>query len=128
MNNQQEYQLKLTIADRTFTLLGLIVRFAGFVAIAYFLMKSIQALAGQQTNASFVVQLLGSIQADRWAAYIVGVMGAAFGLNERRLRRNSIDRLTKHSAELENRLDGKRTSSKLTTRGTTPKEDKEGRK
>jgi hypothetical protein len=64
------------------------------------------------------------MQADRWIAYVVVGSFGAYGWNERRLRRRDIERLTRHTEDLENRIDPKRTSSRLLPDGTTRWEDR----
>jgi hypothetical protein len=47
-----------------------------------------------------------------------------YGLRERRLRRQTTERFTQRNYKLEKLVDPNRTSSHLTTRGTTNPEDR----
>lgn len=95
------------------------------IAIAgHYILGTANVLAGRQTDASFVVQLLVNVQADRWIAYILAGCSVGYGLNERRLRRNDIKRLTNQTSELESRINPTRTSSGLLPDGTTRGEDR----
>jgi hypothetical protein len=64
------------------------------------------------------------LSADRWIAYAVGGVGTAFGLNERRLKRRDIKRLSRRTNDLESRLDRNRTSSELLPDGRTREDDR----
>jgi hypothetical protein len=97
---------------------------AGIWIAGHYIVQAITALSGHQTDASFVVKILLNLQADRWIAYIVGGGGVVYGWNERRLKRKDIERLSRHTEELEKRLDPKRTSSNLLPDGRTRREDK----
>ncbi|MCX7359020.1 MAG: hypothetical protein NT015_12875 [Alphaproteobacteria bacterium] len=124
MNNTQKHQLYMLIAERTAQVLSTLIRWGVVLGIAYCLMVSVQAMAGTQTSFSVVVQMLASISADRYVAYIVAILFGAYGYNERRLRREKTEQLSAHIKELERRLDPNRTSSSLTPKGTTPKDKK----
>ena len=121
LNKTQKHQLYLLIAERTYQLLSTVVRWGVILGIAVCLMVSVQAMAGTQTSFSVMVQMLGEVHADQWIAYIVVVLAGGFGLNERRLRREKTNEMSAHLAELEKRLDPGRSSSSLTTRGTSDK-------
>jgi hypothetical protein len=82
------------------------------------------AFAGKETAANLALSLIVKLQADRWFAYLVGVVGAGYGAVERHLRRRNIKRLTAHTAELEKRLHPARTTSGLTPKGRTRREDR----
>jgi hypothetical protein len=82
------------------------------------------AFAGRDTAATFSLSVITKLQADRWFAYLFGAGGVGYGLVERRLRRRNIKRLTKHTEELEKRIDPERTSSGLTPEGKTRPEDR----
>jgi len=96
----------------------------GIWIAGHYIYQAITVLAGKQTDASFVVNFLLKAQADRWVAFIVAGSGVAYGLNERRLKRRDIERLAKHTSELEKRIDPSRSSSNLLPDGRTRREDK----
>jgi hypothetical protein len=97
---------------------------AGIGVAGHYIVEAITVLAGHETNVSFVLNILLNLQADRWIAYIAAGSLGAYGWNERRLRRRDIERLTRHTEDLENRIDPKRTSSRLLPDGTTRWEDR----
>jgi hypothetical protein len=97
---------------------------AGIGVAGHYIVEAITVLAGHQTDVSFVLKILLNLQADRWMAYMAAASLGAFGWNERRLRRRDIERLTRHTEDLENRIDPKRTSSRLLPDGTTRWEDR----
>ena len=94
------------------------------VWVAYYLKDALIAFAGKHTDANLVFSVLANLQADRWFAYLFGIVGGGYGLAERSLKRRTIRRLTARTAELELRLDPNRTTSQLTPRGTTRREDR----
>jgi hypothetical protein len=96
----------------------------GFGVAGHHIVQAITVLAGPHTDVSFVVKILLNLQADRWIAYILAGGFGAYGWNERRLRRKDIERLTRHTGELEKRIDPNRTSSQLLPDGRTRWEDK----
>ena len=49
--------------------------------------------------------------------------GWIYGLKQRQLRRNTVERLATRVTELETKFDPNRSSSQITKRGTTRKED-----
>jgi hypothetical protein len=82
------------------------------------------AFAGKETAANLVISLIVNLQADRWVAYVVGALGLGYGAVERHVRQRNIRRLTAHTEELEKRLYPGRTSSGLTPKGKTRREDR----
>ena len=63
---------------------------------------------------SWVIGLLG---------FLFGSVGIAYGRGQSTLRRDAIERLHPYNRELENVIDGRRSSSGLTPRGQTRPED-----
>ena len=121
--------------DRLFRLIsrgidGLVVLGrTGFVVLAViglgrYARDVLVAFAGKETAANLALSLILNLQADRWFAYLVGAMGVGYGAVKRHVRRRNIERLTRHTAELEKRLHPPRTSSGLTPKGKTRREDR----
>ena len=83
---------------------------------------SIASLAGKHTIADIVISFLGNITVSKGVAYIFGAGGTAYGVYQRKLRRDFIERHSARDRELELQHDPSRSSSHLTPRGETPKE------
>ena len=121
--DRQRFQLWMTAINGIVNVLRAAVIAVAVVAVAYYASRVFIAFAGKKTDALIGIQLITSIKLDRWVAYIVAIMGGTYGLRQRHLRRTSIERTTKRPIELEQRMDPNRTSSGITPRGTTRKED-----
>jgi hypothetical protein len=99
------------------------IKWFSLAAIAWWFYQSIRVLSGQYTFADIGVRFIGDFRISEGLAYVFGAGGIAYGYNERRLRRSTIERLAPRNAALEQTIDPGRTSSKLTARGTTRPED-----
>jgi hypothetical protein len=119
-----EYHLAFKRWDAFTELGGKLIQWSGLVAIAYCAYLSSVALAGKTTLAEIGVKVLGNLTVSRAIISLLAGSGWAYGLGQRRLRRRNIERLGTAKNELERRLDKKRTSSNLTSKGTTPKRGK----
>lgn len=98
------------------------VRSGGYVACAWFGYLSIKALAGHTTLADISV-MVGAIVEGRTSevlAWLFGTAGVSYGYYQRKLRRDVTERLASRTSSLEGRIDRRRSSSRLTTRGETP--------
>lgn len=98
-------------------------RNAGPVLIAYFVYMAFDSLAGQDTNADIGIKILGNVKVSITLAW--GLSGASiiYALRQRNLRKQVIERMGGRVRELEQFIDSKRSSSRLTKRGETRKED-----
>src|SRR4029077_10041535 len=83
----------------------------------------IGALAGKTTLASLVLSIMANARVSDGICLLLGGSGTAYGLLQRQLCRRAIKRLTGRPKELELAIDPNRSSSDLTTRGTTRPED-----
>jgi hypothetical protein len=92
--------------------------------IAYMSFRSVDALAGKITFASLGASFIGDVRINEALAWLLAGGFGLYGLNERRLRRKHIERTAPQISELESRIDPNRTSSRLTPRGTTRREDR----
>ncbi len=101
-----------------------LIRWGGLVLIARYGYLTVAALAGQTTAADIGIKFLADVQISRVFAVLFGGSGIAYGLQQRRLRKNTIERLQGRIQEHERRIDPQRTSSRLTARGETRPEDK----
>lgn len=99
------------------------IKWGSIVLIAYFIYLSIASLAGQTTLASIGITFIGNLTVSETVAWILAASGTIYGLNERRVRKNTVARLQPRITSLEKRLDPDRSSSTLTLRGDTNPED-----
>ena len=109
--------------DGVYSVLRDLIRWAAVVFIVYWIGRTIGTLAGKVTMADIGIRFLAEVRLSEAVAGIFGVTGLGYGLTQRRLRRNTIERLQGRIQELERRLDPNRTSSQLTERGETRPED-----
>ena len=104
-----------------------LVKWVSLASIFYFSYLSIYALAGKSTQADIAIDIFQGFglyifknsTLHEKVEYIVITGLLIWGLLERKLRRDAIERLHRRSRELEARIDPNRTSSRLTHRGTT---------
>lgn len=73
--------------------------------------RSVEKLAGHQTQANVLVQFLSSEKVFCLLAAFTGGAGIAYGVRQKRLRRRTIDHLAPIKAENEQRSDPNRESS-----------------
>jgi hypothetical protein len=88
--------------------------------ISYMGYLSVGKIAGQNTFADIAVRVIGNIKVSDGIITLLVGSGWAFGLAQRSLRRKYIERTAPVKNKLERLLDERRTSSNLTSRGTTP--------
>lgn len=121
---EREYELSFKKWD-TFAEWGRYgIQWTGLVLIAYFFYRSVDVLAGRNTFAEIGIKVLGNLTVSRGIITLLTASGWIFGLGQRSLRRKNIERLAPAKNEVERRIDKNRTSSNLTSRGTTPKKGK----
>ena len=97
---------------------------SGLAFMSWCAYLSIDALAGRSTSASFNMGLFGTVEVSVALSWTVALIGTAYGIQQRKLRRDTVERLQTRNIELEKKIDQKRSSSKLTARGDTRPEDK----
>jgi hypothetical protein len=97
-----------------------LVQWATIGFLGYMGYRSVVVLAGVSTSANIAVRLAGNLTVSRGIITLLTGSGWAFGLAQRSLRRKNIERVVPLKNDLEKVLDPKRTSSNLTSRGTTP--------
>jgi hypothetical protein len=100
------------------------IRWTGAIAISWIGYLCIQALSGQQTFADIGVSVLADVRISQALAWLLGGGGVAYGLGQRKLRRDTVERLQGRNQRLERERDPRRSSSQLTPRGETNPEDK----
>ena len=121
-------ELESTLAMHRVRVWGLVasnaVRWISLVLIAFFAYRAIAALSGETTRANVGVRFFTDIRVSTALALGAGIGGIGYGLRQRKLRRDNIGRMARHSSALEKALDPRRSSSKLTPRGDTNPEDR----
>jgi hypothetical protein len=112
------------LVDLASTALPLLIRWGFIFGIIAVTASAVKSLAGKYTFAQVGIAFLTEFKVTEVLAYGFGAGGISYGLCERTLRRRNIARLTARPRELEENRDPKRSSSKLTPKGTTRPEDK----
>lgn len=105
------------------SVLNNLIRWGAVVAIARYGYLTVARLAGQSTFADIGVSFLADVRVSEAVAWILAGSGALYGAAQRRLRRNTVERIQRRNHELEQAIDPKRSSSRLTIRGETRPED-----
>ena len=121
---EAEIRLLFRKIDAVVTVVKTLIQWAGLVACMFLVYKCVAALAGKETLASIGMSVLGNIKVSDGVLSVLTGGSIVYGLGERSLRRRNIKRLTARNIELEKRLDAGRTTSGLTSRGTTRPGDK----
>jgi hypothetical protein len=99
------------------------------VFVFYLIYLIFNSLSGKTTFADIAVSFLADVKTSRGAVMIVSILfggsGSAYGLYQRKLRRDDVQSRSAHIQFLESEFDKRRSSSGLTRRGTTRKEDQQ---
>jgi hypothetical protein len=101
----QELSLRLYRINRIASIVELAIRWGCLVLIAYLGYLCVSKLAGKTTFADIGLEFLSKVEISEAAAWIFGTGGLVYGLGERRLRRNTTERLAGRIAEFERRRD-----------------------
>jgi hypothetical protein len=115
---------KSRFAEGTVQVFLSLIRWGAIVLIVRYGYLSIEALAGKDTFTDIVINFLSDIKVSVAISWSVGAGGAIYGLKQRKLRRDTVERLQGRIKLLESEKDPSRTSSQLTKRGDTRPEDK----
>lgn len=103
--------------------LGTLIRSAAVVALGWFGYLSIDVLAGEETVANIVVKVLGDLRVSEWAAYLFGGAAITYGWRQKGLLHKVNETQGARVSQLEQEIDRRRTSSRLTKRGQTDPKD-----
>lgn len=103
------------------------IRYGAVVLCVYIVYRMTSDLAGKTTLADIGLSLkmFGGLSITDTVSFALGVAGTVYGYKERRLRQSKTQYLQDRIQKLEKQLDPKRTSSRLTARGTTNPQDRE---
>jgi hypothetical protein len=118
-----DHDLEARRIDRRAMVLEAVVRYGCFAIIAGFAYLIVDTLAGRTTFADIGVRFVGQASVSESLAWILAASGSAYGLRQRKLRRDTIVKQSARIKSLESRIDSKRSSSNLPERGTTRPED-----
>lgn len=76
--------------------------------------------AGDHTVADIGIRVFSDIRFSATLPWAFGAGGVLYGLRQKHLRKNAVERLARRARDLEQRLDSQRSTSGLTPRGDTP--------
>ena len=94
--------IALKLIDLTATLLRYAVPWAAVCLALYLFLQIVRAAAG--TGSDAIVALLSNVTRTRALAFVFGVMGALYGIEQRNLRRTATQRLKARIDTLEREL------------------------
>jgi hypothetical protein len=122
-----EYEIKRQRWETLDTAVARLCKWIPICVICYFGYLSISALAGKATLAQFGLWIFADLKATKAFSHVVtslfGLGGVTFGYRERKLRQKNIERMSAQLTEYEIKIDPKRSSSRLTKKGSTRPED-----
>jgi hypothetical protein len=114
------------VVEAIVTIVKNFLKYGTFMFVAWMGYLSVRCLAGQATFADVGLKVLGDIKVNAALGWVAGGGGIAYGLSQRKLRRQTIRRLQSRVSAYEKSLDEKRTSSKLGADGGTHPRDQLG--
>lgn len=104
--------------------LNQLIMWGALVLIAHEVSEIFIAYAEKETAANITMLLFGNLEVSITLSLLVGICGFLYDAWQRKLRKDTVERLQGRNQELESKIDSKRSSSQLTARGETRKEDK----
>lgn len=124
LKSEIRYLNRYHIGNTIAAVLTSFFKYGSYAVIAYFAYASIDSLSGKVTWAKIFVQIVDDLSTIHKLSIGFGLLGVLYGWWQRHLRKNTIERFAPRTKELEQKIDPKRSSSKLTERGETQPEDK----
>lgn len=118
--------ITLHVIDKIFTTLWLVIKTMMWLGIAYYAYLSIKELAGQKTEAEFILKYLteeGEHSSPALPWMLLSGTAVIWAIFERKLRLQKVSSMSDRVKKLESAIDSKRTSSGLTKAGETPEEE-----
>ena len=97
-------------------------KYGAWVLIAWFTSSAISSLAGETTVADIGLTVLGDFRISQGVPWVWAFAATAYGAWQRRVLKNTLERLTPRQIKLERMLDPRRSTSGLTKRGDSPPE------
>src|SRR6266567_6653131 len=117
MKAELRYRLYGRIIDVIGSVVNRAIPWVGVVFIAYNVNSAVRFLAGRTTFADVGIKFLADFRISEAVAYVFGGGGLLYGLRNRKLRKDNVERMTRRIAQLEAQIDPRRSSSRLTSRG-----------
>lgn len=108
MSRQTTHATVLEVIDLLTVVIAKLGPWALAVLAAYYVRESIQSATHQPTFSQAWMQVMTRLPQVRAFAFIFGMLGLAYGIKERELRRASTERLMQRTAELERQLNEQR--------------------
>ena len=112
------------IAEGVIQVSNNLIKYGALVWIFHEIYLMIESLSGKTTLADIGVSFLGNLKISVAVAWVSCIVGIIYGLKQKKLRKDTVERLQTRITELERELDVKRSSSNLTKRGDTRPEDR----
>ncbi|HEY6243707.1 MAG TPA: hypothetical protein VIX17_07170 [Pyrinomonadaceae bacterium] len=120
LDNQLSFKKLDTVAE-----LGReLIKWSALVLLGYWGYRCVAVMAGTITFADIAVRILGNLTVSKGIIALLTGSGWVYGLAQRSLRRRFVERNAKTKNDLERVIDPKRTSSNLSSKGTTPAKGK----
>lgn len=124
---QLELENKLLRSDRTAqgvaSVLRELIRWGGIALVAFFTYRSVDCLAGKVTSSNILFSVLTDLKANQYFGLLFGGGGIYYGYKQKKLRKDTVERLQSRIQVFEKYIDDRRSSSKLTSKGNTRPED-----
>jgi hypothetical protein len=122
--DQNEFSLRFKKLDTIGSAVQAVIKYGALVGVAAIFSSALKVLAGKETILSVVMLIVAKFNLTQKVAYTIGFGGVLYGYRQRRLRRKVIENMSEHERALEKLLDPGRTSSEITSSGTTRPDDK----
>lgn len=113
-----------TITDMVTSVSSHLFRFLIVAVVAYFGYKSIDSLAGEITDANFIVGLFSDKYFANVVCILAAVSGILYGRKQSKLRKDVVERYHEYMKNEEEAVDRNRSSSHMDARGEKRLEDK----
>jgi hypothetical protein len=122
--DQYEHSIKYKKLDIVNSAIQTFLKYGSLVAISAIFASALKILSGKQTLLNVTMLLVAHLKLSEKISYALGLAGILYGYRQRRLRRIVIENMSEHQRRLELSLDPRRTSSKITSKGTTRPDDR----
>lgn len=128
--SRQELEVELLVMKKARFSEGVVqivlslIRWGSIVLISRYGYLAVQSLSGQTTLADIGINFLANVRVSVAIAWGAGAGGIVYGLNQKKLRKDAIERFHGRIKELETIIDKNRSTSSLTARGDTKPEDR----